>query len=158
MAHMPQSKKQQILAVLKQVIPASWKWSLAVNHHSTLVLTIRSAPVDLLGEINRMAGRDAVAGGYASINEYCLDRQFDDTLPLMRRVLEAMNDGNHDRSDSQTDYFDVGWYVSIGIGRWGKPFVCTAQTVDVAAAGRAIAAECIARGLPADRLLVSVVR
>jgi hypothetical protein len=30
--------------------------------------------------------------------------------------------GNHDRSDIQSDYFDVGWYVDINIGRWNKPY------------------------------------
>jgi hypothetical protein len=34
-----------------------------------------------------------------------------------------MNIGNHDRSDSQTDYFDVGFYTDISIGRWDTPYV-----------------------------------
>jgi hypothetical protein len=33
-----------------------------------------------------------------------------------------MNDGNHDNSDIQSDYFDVGWYISINVGRWDKPY------------------------------------
>jgi hypothetical protein len=32
-----------------------------------------------------------------------------------------MMTGNHDRSDSQTDYFDVGWYIEIQFGQWDKP-------------------------------------
>jgi hypothetical protein len=34
--------------------------------------------------------------------------------------------GNHDRSDSMTDYFDVGWYISINVGKWNKPYEMTA--------------------------------
>jgi hypothetical protein len=33
-----------------------------------------------------------------------------------------MNGGNHDNSDVQTDYFDVGWYVDVNIGSWDKPY------------------------------------
>ena len=31
-----------------------------------------------------------------------------------------MNVGNHDNSDPMTDYFDVGWYISVNLGRWDK--------------------------------------
>ena len=37
-----------------------------------------------------------------------------------------MNDGNHDRSDPQSDYFDVGWYVDVNIGKWNKPYTLVA--------------------------------
>jgi hypothetical protein len=42
---------------------------------------------------------------------------------FLAEVMKALNEGNHDRSDSQSDYFDVGWYVYINIGKWNKPFV-----------------------------------
>lgn len=41
---------------------------------------------------------------------------FDESLDLFRI-------DNHNRSDSQTDYFDVGHYTSINLGSWNKPFV-----------------------------------
>ena len=50
MAYMSQENKKSIAVNLKTVIPASWKWSLSVRHHSTLVLTIASAPIDLIAE------------------------------------------------------------------------------------------------------------
>ena len=31
-------------------------------------------------------------------------------------LFQAMNHGNHDNSDVQTDYFDVGWYTGVEIG------------------------------------------
>jgi hypothetical protein len=34
-----------------------------------------------------------------------------------------MNQGNWNRSDVQTDYFDVGWYCDINVGSWNKPYV-----------------------------------
>ena len=33
-----------------------------------------------------------------------------------------MNDGNHDNSEIQYDYFDVGWYIDVNIGRWNQPY------------------------------------
>ena len=41
---------------------------------------------------------------------------------FLKELLTAMNDGNHDRSDIMTDYFDVGWYVDVNIGKWNKPY------------------------------------
>ena len=34
---------------------------------------------------------------------------------------------NHDNSDAQIDYFDVGYYTHWSVGRWNKPFVKTAK-------------------------------
>ena len=39
-----------------------------------------------------------------------------------RAMNLAMNIGNHDNSDLQTDYYDVGWYVNLQFGRWNKPY------------------------------------
>ena len=48
---------------------------------------------------------------------------FDESLDLFRKIRDALNIDNHNRSDSQTDYFDVGHYTSINLGIWNKPFV-----------------------------------
>ena len=158
MAYMSQEKKALIAAALKPIMPKGWKWSLSVHHHSTLVLTIQSAPVDLIAEVNRVGKqthRGWMASGYVSLNTHAPEYAFDgELLETFRKVLAALNDGNHDRSDSQSDYFDVGWYTEIKLGRWDKHFVCTAPASPAAQ----IAAACVARGLPADRLIVSVVR
>jgi len=34
-----------------------------------------------------------------------------------------MNIGNFDKSDAQTDYFHVGWYMSVNLGKWDKPYI-----------------------------------
>jgi hypothetical protein len=43
-------------------------------------------------------------------------------LEFLKEVHIAMMVGNHDNSDIQSDYFDVGWYVDINIGRWDRPY------------------------------------
>jgi hypothetical protein len=130
MAWMSQEKKVQIAAELKKVMPRDWKYSLGVRHHSTIVLTISSAPVDLMAVYNKRVAESWERRGdkhtpqtYAQVNEFHLDTQFSgELLDVFERIKLALNVGNHDRSDIQTDYFDVGWYVDINIGRWDKPF------------------------------------
>lgn len=131
MAYMSQEKKAEIAAELKKVMPKDWKYSLSVDGHSTLVLTISAAPVDLLKAYNEAVSAERARFGnpftpeteYVAPNLYHLDTQF--TGPLLetfQTIKKTMNAGNHDRSDLMTDYFDVGWYVKISIGRWNKPF------------------------------------
>jgi hypothetical protein len=130
MAYMPQEKKQHINAALKKVMPKDWKWSLSVRHHSTIVLTIAAAPVDLCQEwmdnvnARRIREYDQCIDKpkYVQVNPYYPENQFSASLSVIEAALECLNDGNHDRSDPQTDYFVVGWYVDINLGRWDKPF------------------------------------
>jgi hypothetical protein len=46
---------------------------------------------------------------------------------MLRRVDEIANAENWDRSDRQSDYFDVNYYFHLRIGKWNKPFVVTPQ-------------------------------
>ena len=127
MAWMNQEKKKTIATALKAVIPVDWKWSLRVEHHSTLHLTIRSAPVDLIAAYNshntdRMNFHPAT--GSVQVNEYHLANQFGGAeLELLQKIVDALNTGNHNRSDISSDYFDVGFYTGLHIGEWDKPFV-----------------------------------
>lgn len=121
MAYVDQPKKAKIAAALKLAIPASWRYSLAVANHSTIVLTIKSAPVDLLAAI--MNKCDSV-GGNVSLNHYYLDRAYTGALlATFEAIKGAMDTDNHDRSDTQSDYFDVGHYIAINVGKWDKPFL-----------------------------------
>lgn len=129
MAYMSQEKKKTIAENLKKVMPKGWKYSLAVRHHSTLVLTISECPIDLIAEYTARAKSrkpDTYWTGdekHITVNPYWIDDQFEGTrLEQMKSIFAVMNDGNHDRSDIQSDYFDVGWYSEICFGRWNRPF------------------------------------
>lgn len=124
MAYMSQENKAKLKAEIAKVIPADWKWTLAVRHHSTLVLTIRQAPVDLIGHIKVANGGSVLRPKYIAVNEYALQHTFEGKLlKTFEKIKAAMNIGNHDRSDSQSDHFDVGWYIDIKVGEFEKPFV-----------------------------------
>lgn len=138
MAYMNQERKGIIAGELKRVMPQGWKWSLSVQHHSTIVLTISEAPVDLIREyrdqVNRRHHQFPLPQlDHLQINEFWLLDQFEgERLEQMTAIRNALNGGNWDKSDIQTDYFNVGWYVSINFGRWNKPFRVTGQKAEAA--------------------------
>jgi hypothetical protein len=142
MAYVSKEKKAKIAAALKQVVPAGWKYSLAVHHHSKIVLTIQSAPVDIIqAYVNFTVAKAALKGiefdrtnalqhaaqvedrRSIDVNEYHLDTQFTgELLEVFQKIRDALNTDNFDNSDVYTDYFHVGHYVGINVGRWDKPF------------------------------------
>lgn len=134
MAYMSQEKKAKIKAELDKVVPRNWKWSLSVLHHSTIVFTVRSAPTDLVqawvdganADRARHGDEPLQARGHVQVNEYHMDSTFSGALlEMLDRIKDALNLDNHDRSDAQSDHFDVGHYISINFGAWNKPFICT---------------------------------
>jgi hypothetical protein len=127
MAYIDQTKKEKIAAELKKVMPKDWKYSLRIDHHSTIIMTIIAAPVDLF-KLHKQ--NDNWSDGYIQLNEYYLDTQYDgDVLAVIQAARAALNIDNFNKSDIQADYFHVGHYVSIRIGRWNKPFVFTGKAV-----------------------------
>jgi hypothetical protein len=134
MAYMSQEKKAKIAPVVKAICQKyGIKATLAVDNHSSLVLNIKSGEINFIGNTNRVCGNDhyQVARGfepitqqYLQVNTYHVASHFDGKAQdFLTEVLAAMNDGNHDNSDISTDYFDVGWYVNVNVGRWNKPYL-----------------------------------
>jgi hypothetical protein len=121
MAYMNQEKKSKIAAALKQVVPAGWKYSLAVRNQSSIVMTISAAPVDLIGKLYDTDRTEIGVNQYWAKEHLkeCSEKQ------VMLKILECLNLDNFDHSDSMTDYFHVGHYVDLRIGTWAKPFVVT---------------------------------
>jgi len=130
MAYMNQDKKKEIAAELKKFMPKNWKYSLRVRDHSAIVMTIRSAPVDLVKE--HEAKRAAKLRNhpdfmprtdrYVSVNPYNADESFTESQELINKIMAALNLNNFDKSDIQSDYFHVGHYVAVNIGTYDKPF------------------------------------
>lgn len=118
MAYMSQENKASISPKVKAILKKyGMSGTLSVRHNSTLVLTVTKGPVDF-----------ELARGYEQVNVYSIDRDHTGKArDFLREVHDAMNEGNHDRSDSQSDYFDVGWYTAINIGKYDKPYVYTGE-------------------------------
>ena len=133
MAYMSQERKAQIAPKVKSILKKyGLKGSLAVRHHSTLVLNIKSGKIDFIANSNETCANDPyqVARGvqpsvdYISVNPYHYDKHFSGrALKAIDELYKAMMVGNHNNSRIEVDYFDVGWYVDINIGRWGKHYI-----------------------------------
>ena len=134
MAYMNQQRKAEIAPVLKAICKKyGVKASVAVRNHSVLVLNIKSGPIDFIGNLNKVCsvapgadryGPYRAAVGSIDVNPYHYRDHFDGkALAFLSAILPAMNTGNHDNSDIQSDYFDVGWYVDVNIGAWNKPYI-----------------------------------
>ena len=136
MAYMSQEKKAQlapcIIAVLKKF---GMKGSISVNNHSTLVCNVSEGPLDIIGNMYEIAmtkpdtfyARDkAPKPKHIQVNPHWISENYSGkVLQFVQALKDAMDVGNHDRSDIQTDYFDVGFYIDINIGKWDKPFQLT---------------------------------
>ncbi len=111
MAYMSQERKASLAPAIKAILKKyGVKGSLSVDNHSSLVLTVSEGPIDF--------GTD-----YLQVNTHWLGERFEGKArKFLMEVVAAMNVGNHNRSDIMTDYFDVGWYVNVNIGRWNKPY------------------------------------
>lgn len=119
MAYMSQEKKKSLEPAIKAVLQKyGMKGRLGVHHHSSLVLNVMSGPIDFkadyLGEAENWNNQ---------LNPYHYDKHYQGkALEFLKEVVPLMYVGNHDRSDSMTDYFDVGWYVHVNIGKWDNPY------------------------------------
>ena len=130
MAYMSQERKASLAPRIKNICKQyRVKASLGVNHHSTLVLKIKSSPIDFIRNYNEVCSQRAgwrefqPAKDYIQVNPYWFHEHFSlKAQSFLTDVIQAMNVGNHDNSDIQSDYFDVGWYISINIGSWDKPY------------------------------------
>lgn len=131
MAYMNQEKKAKIAPIVKAICKKyGVKASLAVRNYSTLVLNIKSGSIDFFDSLNRIASKRYNGDKFSpvkdnlQVNVYWYQENYDGkALEFFSEVIPALNDGNHDRSDSQSDYFDVGWYVDVNVGAWNKPYV-----------------------------------
>jgi hypothetical protein len=136
MAFVDQAKKSRIAANLKKVVPAGWKYSLAVRNHSTIVMTIASAPFELIKAFKASDYFKPETATHMDVNPYHYAEWIEDecVAEVISKIMGALNTDNFDKSDSMTDYFYCGHYVDLNIGRWNKPFVCTAKPVELGVA------------------------
>ena len=138
MAYMSQERKQSLAPAIKAVLKKyGVKGTLAVRNHSTLVLNIKSGSIDFIenfiktdadSNIGRKMEQSQIdyirKNGSLDVNPYWYKDHFSGKAKsFLAELLPTMNKGNHDNSDIQTDYFDVGWYVDVNIGKWDKPYI-----------------------------------
>ena len=119
MSYMSQEKKKELAPRIKGVLKKyGVKGSIAVRHHSTLVINLKS------GVINFKAQSE-----HYQVNPYHVESQWTGVAKeFLLELLEAMKGeatGWFDKSDIMTDYFHTAWYNDMNIGQWNKPYQLT---------------------------------
>jgi hypothetical protein len=138
MAYFNQERKQAKAPAIKAILKKyGVKGSLAVRNHSTFVLNIKSGKIDFIENFietdskvfhGKKMSQEQIEyirkNRSLDVNVYWYKEHFNGkALSFLKEVITTMNGGNHDNSDVQTDYFDVGWYVDVNIGNWNKPYI-----------------------------------
>ncbi len=121
MAYVSKENKAEKLAAIKPILKKHGvKATLAVDHYSSLVLNISSSKIDFFEKFSQERRQD----GHAQVNVYHYDNGSynEPATKFLQEAIQVFNMGNFDRSDSQSDYFHVGWYVNVNIGKWNKPY------------------------------------
>ena len=115
MAYMSQENKKTLAPAIKSVLKEyGMKGSIGVDNHSTLVVNLKEGHIDF-GSKND------------SVNPYWIDKHYTGIAKqFLNELKDAMMTGNYNNSDIMTDYFDVGWYIEINVGKWNKEYVLTA--------------------------------
>ena len=133
MAYVSKEMKAKIAPVIKSLCKEyGIKATLAVRHHSTLVLNIKSGPIDFIGIGNRIAKEAAERRGqdyypdrtYSQVNIYWINDHYDGVArEFLAKAYEALKGPDFfDESDAMTDYFHRSHYQDINIGRYNKPY------------------------------------
>lgn len=129
MAYVSQELKAKLAPGIKSVLKKyKLKGSISVRNHSTLCVNIKSGALDFIKNYNDAVGSERCqargATKYIDVNTYHIDKMFTGKpQKALEELKRAMSVGNHDRSDIMTDYFDVGWYIDINIGRWDRSYI-----------------------------------
>jgi hypothetical protein len=123
MAYVSQELKAKLAPKVKAICKKyGVKASLAVRNHSVLCLNIKSGKIDFFADSGDCY-EQAKRFGHIQVNTYWYHDHFSGVArDFLSEVIPAMHVGNHDRSDIQSDYFDVGWYVNVNVGQWNKPY------------------------------------
>ena len=137
----PEGKAKLLPAIKATLAKYGMKGTVSIRHHSTLIVKLTAGKLDLIGNYNLSAvERNAtlpehmrrIARDELDINPYWAHEHFTgECLAFVRELLTAMDTGNHDRSDIMTDYHDVGWYRTVKVGEWNKPYLLTGPKTHV---------------------------
>lgn len=107
MAYFSQAQKKEMEPKIKAILSAyNTKGTMRVHDYQQVELVIRSGPFHIQGGGKRVWIREC-KGQFAE---------------MVSKLFDALNEGNYDTSRPEIDHFNVGWYVAITIGEYGKPY------------------------------------
>lgn len=115
MAYVSQDDKKKLAPAIKAVLKKyKVKASIAVRHHSTLVVNIKEGAVPFK------------PSDHYQVNEYHYENQYADNPTLvsfLSELISAMKGPDYyNNDDAMTDYFDRSHYTDINFGKWDQPY------------------------------------
>ncbi len=134
MAYISKEKVAEIRANLKKEFP-DIKFSVRRDNHISLDVSIMKAPYHFFSEKIRLTWNTASVSGEqktlpycGGINHYWIENSLEyDNHAILQKIVDICMEGNHDNSVVQADYFDVGWYFNLNVGKWDNPFQYTGK-------------------------------
>jgi hypothetical protein len=139
MAYVSQELKSKLSPKIKAICKKHGvKASIAVRHHSTLVLNVKSGKIDFIENYIK-TDADKVAANKMSpdtiahirknqsldVNTYWAHEHYSGKArQFLTEMISAMKGPEFfDHTDAQTDYFHCSHYIDINIGKWDKPYI-----------------------------------
>lgn len=138
MAYISQEEKKEKLQKLKPLFEKyGVRATLSIQHYSSLSLNIWESSMDFMGEYNTYKRKNPnefskfsdpnveldSARLYTGAGRLMEFEQFEGRArEFLLKANKILQEGNFNESDSQTDYFHVGFYSEINIGNWEKSF------------------------------------
>ena len=139
MAYVSQELKSKLSPTIKAICKKyKVKASVAVRHHSTLVLNVKSGKIDFIENYIK-TDADKVAANKMSpdtiahirknqsldVNTYWAHEHYSGKArQFLTEMISAMKGPEFfDHTDAQTDYFHCSHYIDINIGKWDKPYI-----------------------------------
>ena len=116
MAYVSQAKKASLAPAIRAVLNKyKMKGTIAVRHHSSLVVNLKQGPIDF-------------GDSYIQVNTYWIDTHYTGTARDFLNELKAAMEGPDffNEDDAMTDYFHRSHYVDINVGQWNKPYALAA--------------------------------
>ena len=115
MAYVSQDDKKKLAPAIKAVLKKyKVKASIAVRHHSTLVVNIKEGAVPFK------------PSDHYSVNEYHYESHYADNPTLvsfLSELLSAMKGHDYfNNDDAMTDYYNRSHYTDINFGKWDQPY------------------------------------
>jgi len=126
MAYVSKQDKAELAPTIKAVLKKyGMKGTISVQHHSSLVVKIKSGVIDFSDSFK---GADS----YIQVNEYWLDQRYSGVgLAFLKELLDAMKGPKYfNEDDVMTDYFHRSHYTDIAIGQYDAPYVCTNKKLE----------------------------
>jgi hypothetical protein len=117
MAYVSQEDKKKLAPAIKAVLKKyNMKGSIAVRHHSTLVVNLKAGAIDF--------GEYSHGDGYIQVNPYWIDTHYAGVAKkFLNELLNAMKGADYfNNDDAMTDYFSRSHYTDINIGTWNTPY------------------------------------